>query len=196
MLFSTFKDITLQKSLETTLKEQASTDPLTGLYNCRQFETLAERGIRQAIEDNASYTLLMIDIDKFKNVNDTYGHDVGDIVLKKLAQTMKDTFRKTDILARYGGEEFIVFLSMTSPQKAFIAAEHIRKAVEKLKIKNEESLIPITVSIGVSDCQSTNLEFLIKQADEALYHSKENGRNQTTLYAEMVKKSYNSNSQQ
>ena len=103
---------------------------------------------------------------------------------------MKDTFRKTDILARFGGEEFVVFLAMTSPDKAFIAAEHIRKAIEKLKIKNEEKLIPITISIGVSDCQSTNLDILIKQADEALYHSKENGRNQTTLYTEMVKQSY------
>ena len=137
----------------------------------------------------------MLDIDKFKNVNDTYGHDIGDEVLKQLAQTMKDTFRKTDIVARFGGEEFIVFLSMTSPEKAFIAAEHIRKAVEKLKIKSKGELIPITISVGVSDCQSTNLDILIKQADEALYHSKENGRNQTTLYAEMIKKSYSDNGQ-
>ena len=133
-----------------------------------------------------SYSILMLDIDFFKKINDTYGHDAGDDVLKNLASTLEETVRKSDIVARYGGEEFIIFLPKTSPKEAYMAAEHVREALENMETIVGGKNIPITVSIGVSDCQTFNLNMLIKQADEALYASKENGRNRTSLYQDLM----------
>lgn len=186
VLFTTFKDITEQKKAAKVLEEQASTDPLTGLYNRRQFEILTYQGLQTAKRYNMPYSLLMLDIDFFKKINDTYGHDAGDEVLKNLARVLKETVRKSDVVARHGGEEFIVFLPQTAPEEALIAAEHIRKAVENMETRTEEHTIPVTVSIGVSDCQTFNLNTLIKQADEALYDSKNKGRNRTTLYQDLI----------
>ncbi len=188
VLFTTFKDITEQKKTAKILKEQASTDSLTGLYNRRQFEILAYQGLQTAKRYAMPYSILMLDIDFFKKINDTYGHDAGDKVLKKLARTLKETMRKSDIVARYGGEEFIVFLPKTTPKEAYTAAEHVREAVENMKTVINGKNIPITVSIGISDNQSFDLTLLIKQADEALYASKENGRNKTMSYEEIISK--------
>ena len=188
VLFTTFKDITEQKQTAEILEKQASTDSLTGLFNRRQFEILAYQGLQTAKRYNTSYSVLMLDIDFFKSVNDTYGHDAGDEVLKKLALVLKDTVRKSDVVARYGGEEFVAFFPQTTPSEALIAAEHIREAIEEMEIQTKEHVISVTVSIGISDCRSFNLNALIKQADEALYNSKENGRNRTTLYQDVISK--------
>lgn len=188
VLFTTFKDITEQKKTEKILKQQASTDPLTGLYNRRQFEILAYQGLQTAKRYNTSYSVLMLDIDFFKKINDTYGHDAGDEVLKNLAVVLKETVRKSDVVARYGGEEFVAFLPQTTPAEALIAAEHIREAVEKMKTQADDRIISATVSIGISDHQSFDLNVLIKQADEALYDSKKSGRNRVTLYQDVVLK--------
>ena len=92
------------------------------------------------------------------------------------------------MVARYGGEEFVAFFPQTTPSEALIAAEHIREAIEEMEIQTKEHVISVTVSIGISDCRSFNLNALIKQADEALYNSKENGRNRTTLYQDVISK--------
>ena len=185
ILFSTFKDITDQKRVKEILEEQASTDPLTGLYNRRQFEILAYQGLQTARRYNLPYSIAMLDIDFFKKVNDTYGHEAGDIVLKKLADILKDTLRKSDVIARYGGEEFVVFLANTTPSDAEIAIEHVRDNVEKADPIVDGKTIHFTVSAGISDDQAGTLNTLIKHADEALYASKENGRNQITQYCDL-----------
>ncbi len=181
-LYTTMKDITERKKVTEILKEQASTDPLTGLYNRRQFEILAHQSLQTAERYGTPYSAAMIDIDFFKKVNDTYGHEAGDIVLKKLSETLKATLRKSDIIARFGGEEFVIFFSQTSPSGGYSASEHVRSAVEKMTVIVDEQQIPITVSIGVSGGQASDLNLLIKQADEALYYSKQSGRNQVTRY--------------
>ena len=185
VLFSTFKDITDQKRVKEILEEQATTDPLTGLYNRRQFEILAYQGLQTARRYNMPYSIAMLDIDFFKKVNDTYGHESGDAVLKKLADILKETLRKSDVIARYGGEEFVIFLANTTPEDAEIAIEHVRDNVEKADPVVDGKTIHFTVSAGISDAQTGTLNALIKHADEALYASKENGRNQITLYRDL-----------
>ncbi|MBR6412566.1 MAG: sensor domain-containing diguanylate cyclase [Alphaproteobacteria bacterium] len=185
VLFTTFKDITTQRKTAEILKEQASTDPLTGLYNRRQFEILAYQALQTARRYGSPYSVGMIDIDFFKKVNDTYGHEAGDAVLKGLADVLKKTLRKSDVVARYGGEEFVIFFSNTPPEGSKIGMEHVREAVEKMEISADGQVIHISVSGGISDSQSGNLNTLIKHADEALYASKENGRNQVTLYQDL-----------
>jgi len=187
VLFSTFKDITDQKRVKEILQEQASTDPLTGLYNRRQFEILAYQGLQTARRYNMPYAIAMLDIDFFKKVNDTYGHESGDIVLKKMADILKGTLRKSDVVARYGGEEFVIFLTNTPPEEAEIAIEHVRSTIEKADPVVDDKVIHFTVSAGISDAQTGTLNALIKHADEALYASKENGRNQITLYQNLKK---------
>lgn len=184
-LYTTFKDITLRKDEELKLAEQATTDPLTQLYNRRQFEVMATQQLTLAARHQIPFCLFMLDIDHFKQVNDTYGHDAGDTVLKKLASTIQTTMRKSDISARYGGEEFVIFLPHTSPEQGKNAAEHLRRDVERLEIDINGKQIAITISLGISSGMTTDLAGLIKEADIALYHSKENGRNQTTLYEDL-----------
>ena len=184
-LYSTFKDVTERQRMTELLQTQASTDPLTELNNRRQFEVVVKQLMRIAQRYGTPYSVAMIDIDSFKKFNDTYGHDVGDQVLVTLAQTLKKTVRQSDVVARFGGEEFIVFFAQTVPEDAKIAAEHIREAVEEMEVKVGEKRIPVTISLGISGAGATTLEALIKQADEALYHSKENGKNQVSLYDQM-----------
>ena len=182
VLFTTFKDITDQKRATQVLKQQAETDPLTALYNRRQFEILGYQALQSALRYRMPYSVLMFDIDFFKKVNDTHGHDAGDLVLKQVARVMKETLRKSDVVARYGGEEFVAFLPNTSPIDALTAAEHVRQNVEGLDIVYAGKPIAITISSGISGSRATNLDVLVRQADQALYASKENGRNQVTLF--------------
>ncbi len=186
VLFTTFKDVTEQKKIARILKEQASTDPLTGLYNRRQFEILANQSLQIARRYDTPFTIGMVDIDFFKKVNDTYGHEAGDRVLQNLANTMKDTLRKSDVVARYGGEEFVIFFAQSNQDEARIAAEHVREAAACMSTVIDGKVIPITISIGISDCKPIGLEALIKQADDSLYASKKNGRNRVTLFSEIA----------
>ncbi|MBQ3695994.1 MAG: diguanylate cyclase [Alphaproteobacteria bacterium] len=183
VLYINFTNITAQKETEQELFVQASTDTLTGLYNRRQFFALSEQAFALAAREKTSYCALMLDIDHFKNINDTYGHDAGDIVLKHLADILKKTLRKSDIVARWGGEEFIVFLQNTPPKNGIEPAEKLRKAVEETAVKVGDKIIRFTISLGVSLSQTPDVALIQKEADLALYHSKENGRNQTTLYS-------------
>ena len=181
-LYTNLQNVTTQKETEEKLFKQASTDALTGLFNRRQFETMSAMALANCIRQKSPYSMMMLDIDHFKKVNDTYGHDVGDIVLKNIAHILDQTHRDSDIVARFGGEEFIVFLSNTDASGAMIAAERIRSAVEKAVITAGEQQIPVTISLGITNTQNGDIYAMTKEADIALYHSKENGRNQATLY--------------
>ena len=185
--YMNLQDITNQKQTEEKLFQEASTDALTGLYNRRQFEAMCGMALANCIRQKTPYSMMMLDIDHFKNVNDTYGHDMGDVVLKNIAAVLRQTGRDSDIIARYGGEEFIIFLNNTDVEGAKIAAERIRSAVEQAVITTENGeRIPVTISLGVTASQSGDIYAMAKEADIALYHSKENGRNRATVFtAEM-----------
>jgi len=126
-----------------------------------------------------------MDIDNFKNINDTYGHLTGDTILKRLASVLQETVRKIDIPARYGGEEFVVILPETDKKEACVIAERIRKNIAQIEVKiNETQTISPTVSIGVAQYSTDAQEAkeLINAADTALYHSKHNGKNMVSTY--------------
>ena len=167
-----------------TLSEMAHTDELTQLYNRRQFLQLAEQSIQQWPKYNLT-CLLMFDIDFFKNINDTYGHDVGDEVLRVLADITRREMRHTDVLARFGGEEFIALLPDTTLEDAISIANRLCRKIEKHQICiKDKFFFNFSVSIGVSQLQpnQSDLNLLIKNADIALYQAKKNGRNQVAIY--------------
>jgi|GEM_PF-2576439 len=183
-LYTAFKDITAQKQYEQDLFEKAVKDPLTGCYNRRQFNELIAREMNRYIRYNTVFSLIMMDIDHFKHVNDTYGHDIGDVVLKNMAACCASSIRSSDILCRFGGEEFMIILPETTIENAYVAAEKIRKKIEMLQIPLADGrIIRFTLSLGISDSSQTNdVETLIKYADTALYTAKETGRNQAIMY--------------
>ena len=156
------------------LKDKAYKDLLTGLYRREILNDLIEKEFYRSKRYGYHFSILMIDIDNFKKVNDTYGHLVGDKVLKKVAETTKKTLRRSDIAIRYGGEEFLIILPHTDLDAAKIAAERIRKNIEKLNVDG----VKVTVSIGIADNSlSPRLEDLIRKADQALYIAKRTGKN-------------------
>jgi diguanylate cyclase (GGDEF)-like protein len=161
------------------LNELAHTDELTQLNNRRQFVHIAERRVLDSI--NQSCSLLLFDVDNFKRINDQYGHDIGDLVLKHIAEISRQQMRSNDILARFGGEEFIALLTHTHLDHACQIAERLRQTIAaQTLVVNHEQNIQFTVSIGVAEFHpnQTNLAGLIKAADIALYCAKKNGRNQ------------------
>ena len=167
------------------LYELATKDGLTKLYIYRHFYTLLENEIRRCSRYKHKMSLLMLDIDNFKRVNDTYGHLVGDQILRELSNEISQTVRKIDIPARYGGEEFIVILPETTKEDAVIIAERLRTNISKIQVKaKEDVMISPTTSIGV--CQypmdGEDAKTLINSADTALYHSKNNRKNIVSIY--------------
>lgn len=167
-----------------TARGEAMTDPLTGILNRRGFESGASQILLEHTEQNKNLCLLMIDIDHFKKINDSYGHLFGDKVICAIAETLKSKVRGQDIVARMGGEEFSVLLADTDSRGASIVAEHIRKTIEACKIfprGAKESIGGITVSIGVAKYNNADsLLDLLDHADKALFTSKKQGRNRTT----------------
>lgn len=167
------------------LYELATKDGLTKLYIYRHFYILLENELRRCSRYNHKMSLVMIDIDDFKIVNDQYGHLAGDQVLRELSATIGDTIRKIDTPARYGGEEFAIILPETSLNDAAIIAERLRHNVEKMSIKIQDKIeIKITISIGIAEFSSEDMEpkTLIGHSDKALYHSKNNGKNLVSIY--------------
>lgn len=164
------------------LEANSLTDALTGLYNLRFFKSTYEKLFRNARLQHHEFSLLMVDIDHFKRINDTYGHPVGDIVLRELAQILKSTCEGMEIVSRTGGEEFCVILPKSSRADALRLAERIRIRVEghDFIIRNGEEPLRVTVSIGLSELQERDhsAEQFLSRTDEALYRAKENGRNQ------------------
>ncbi len=167
------------------LYELATRDGLTKLYIARHFYTLLENEIRRCIRYKHKMSLVMIDIDNFKGVNDTYGHLTGDIILREVAAKISSTVRKIDIPARYGGEEFVVILPETKKNDALIIAERLRKSVAEIVVKTAEGYeIRPTASFGVAEhpIDGIDAKTIINSADTALYHSKHNGKNVVSIF--------------
>ncbi len=162
------------------VKEQAITDGMTGLYNRRYFEEYIKKEAIRAMRQNQKFTVIGLDLDHLKQINDTYGHNYGDIAIKAIAEVLKNNARSIDIAARMGGEEFNLILPAVDIEGGCIAAERIRKAIESIEL---EKIGHITASLGVATYpdQSDDLEELLELTDQAMYESKRNGRNRVTI---------------
>ena len=173
------------------LYEMATLDRKTRLYNHGYFQNRLVEEMERAERYKTDLTLMILDLDHFKQVNDTHGHLKGDEVLIRIADTLKEQIRTYDIPARFGGEEFMVILPETDGKSAVIVAERIRKSIHKLNFKSSKGKFSITSSFGIASFRhSTNMteDILIEQSDQALYHAKENGRNQVAMYDDVMKK--------
>ena len=161
------------------LREQANTDPLTGLANRRFFTQIANKELSLMRRQKEYFAVLMMDIDHFKNTNDTFGHAAGDYVLKQVARALTNAVRTEDTVARVGGEEFVVSSPYTNRLAAIVLAERLRKAVASLEIQYEGSHIPVTISIGIAlqPQDGDALDTILAAADERLYIAKHSGRN-------------------
>ncbi len=179
----TFRDVTERKEAEDKLRKLATTDSLTGLSNRRFFMESAEDALERTRRYGRELSLLMMDIDYFKTVNDMYGHDAGDDVLKGLSKTGLKILRNIDVFGRIGGEEFSILLPDTGLEGATLVAERLRSEIEATKMNTRSGGLNITVSIGVATYseQTKTLEHLLKAADIGLYAAKEAGRNQVKV---------------
>jgi diguanylate cyclase (GGDEF)-like protein/PAS domain S-box-containing protein len=178
-------DITDRKQAEMELERLARTDVLTGVTNRRHFFELAEPQFASAQRYSHNIAILLLDVDHFKQVNDSYGHLAGDLILQRVARECQGHLRSSDVFARYGGEEFICLLPEQSLEGALETAERIRQMLERAEVLWDHQSIGVTASIGVALLQedlALTLETLINRADQALYESKANGRNQVTLW--------------
>jgi len=170
--------------LRENLREQAIRDPLTGLYNRRYMEEMSERELHRAMRGGKGAGFIMGDIDHFKAFNDSYGHEVGDMLLKAIASLLQANIRVEDIACRYGGEEFLIILPSASLQDAYKRALNIHDEVEKITFKhNNRQISDITISLGVSAFpdQGDTVPQLIAAADAAMYKAKREGRNRVCL---------------
>ena len=185
--------LTLQTASELNqvfnLRRDNIIDPLIGIYNRRHFDAQLSKEIKRAKRYQLPVSMLLLDIDYFKKINDTFGHYVGDLVLKNLGQLLLNNVRETDIVARYGGEEIVIIAPHTTISSAIVLAERLRQVIEKSIIvsaneyKNEQ-IITITVSIGVGALNQkiTDAKTLIQKTDQALYKAKQEGRNRVAIF--------------
>lgn len=172
------------KRLMESLRDSTLLDPMTGLHNRRFLEEYVDTLVASVQRKQAHVAILMLDLDYFKMVNDTYGHDAGDAVLKALSNVLKQSVRASDLVIRYGGEEFLIILVDSAGAMADKVAENIRTAVEALKVQVAGIVIQKTISIGISDFPSDSETFwqAVKFADVALYQAKEQGRNRVIRF--------------
>ncbi len=182
--------LTIQRAnVYAEVLKYATMDALTGLNNRRQMELRLNQEVANAKRNNRPLCCIMLDVDYFKNVNDTYGHSAGDLVLKKVSDIIKNEIREYDIACRYGGEEFLIILPQTNSKEAILVAQRLRKVIENsqtdirnLRIK-KVSFLNVTVSIGVcSYDKNMEAEALIQKADKGLYKAKSSGRNRVIYY--------------
>ena len=185
-LYMAFQNITQRKERENSLKFQAERDPLTLAWNRRHFEKVIPEKIKETLKKSQNFSLLMLDADKFKDVNDQYGHKIGDRVLIELVACCQNDLREDDIVCRFGGEEFVVYLDNTNSKSAQIVAERLRQSIANLEVMGDNGeKIHFTVSIGVVSSENTaSLEVLLRQVDDAMYLAKNSGRNCVALYDE------------
>jgi len=189
------RDITEHKKAQRELERLSQVDALTGLANRRHFMTQAEQELVRALRYGGALSVFMMDIDHFKAVNDTYGHQTGDLVLQKLGSLCRDALREVDCVGRVGGEEFAVVLPQTDGARALEVAERLRQIVATTDLALEHGLpLHFTLSIGVTTLHggSANIDTLLGQADSALYEAKRGGRNRVCVYgssAEIAQKS-------
>jgi diguanylate cyclase (GGDEF)-like protein len=170
------------EAMNEKLNHLAETDALTGLYNRRRFQEMLEEAIDEHRRAHDSLSLVLMDIDRFKSLNDEFGHLAGDAALKQVAAVLMENARRHELPARYGGEEFAIILQRCSRFEALIAAERFREAIEKMEWPTRK----ITASFGVAtaDDQVASLNDLVSAADQALYLAKVNGRNRVEVYPE------------
>lgn len=178
--------VSLIKNLETARAEAArlaNTDLLTGVLNRRRFVQVANEELTQARESNSSVTVLLLDVDDFKKVNDVHGHDAGDAVLKMVAQRCNDALRPEDSFARWGGEEFVAVLPGASDAESIGVALKVRSSISSGEVNSAGGLIRVTASIGVASELEVNesLDSLINRADHAMYEAKRSGKNKAIL---------------
>jgi diguanylate cyclase (GGDEF)-like protein len=183
-------EIAIRKQAEEAFRRLAITDALTGLYNRGHFMQLADTEVKRVLRYHRPLSVILLDIDFFKRINDTHGHASGDMVLKAIAQVIGEELRAVDVTARYGGEEFIVLLPETPANGAVIVAEKLRGRIEAETIQGEKCPLSVTASFGVNahvgetdaTWSSKIVQAFIGKADEALYASKRAGRNRVTVY--------------
>lgn len=174
---------------QAELRKSAATDPLTGMNNRRYIEPQLRSEISRAQRHGTSFAVVIADLDRFKRVNDQYGHNVGDAVLKILAKRILDTIRDEDRAVRWGGEEFLVLMLESDVDQAYIAAERIRKAVGDTPFEIDDLRLPITLSLGVAEYAGEDEPTsLIARADQALYNAKDTGRNRVCIDQSTPKK--------
>lgn len=174
-------NITERHQLAEKLRSISETDALTGVYNRRYFYKMIEKEQKRANRNNLPTSLLMLDIDHFKTINDQWGHKVGDLVLNQVVSVMLDCLRETDIIIRWGGEEFLIFMVDTGLDAAYYVAEKLRLKIESYNFSSD---VHVSVSIGYTQWDSANdsIEETITNADTALYHAKNEGRNCVKSY--------------
>ena len=176
----TFYLITEIKELLVQLEELATHDGLTGVNNRRHFLQLAEQELSRVNRYGSYFSVIILDLDNFKNINDEYGHLIGDEILKKVANTCLSTLRKSDIFGRFGGEEFVFLLPETNMTDGRFMAERVRKAIAGITFNELQLDIQVTASFGVAsigDQKSVKLKDMLRSADQALYRAKASGRN-------------------
>jgi len=183
MILLAIEDITERKKAEEQLELLASMDGLTGIANRRHFDDTLDLEWRRAMRSAKPLSLIIVDVDYFKNYNDVYGHLAGDSCLQKIANTIRDSLRRAgNFVARYGGEEFVVILPDTNAEGAYLFAESLRKKIEDLNIEHNNSNAGknVTISLGVSTVvpkKDSSQNEIISLADKALYKAKQGGRN-------------------
>jgi diguanylate cyclase (GGDEF)-like protein/PAS domain S-box-containing protein len=171
-------------NLFSEVQRLATIDPLTNVYNRRFFFERAQKELRRSVRYHNPMTIVMLDIDHFKAVNDQFGHPCGDEVLRRVADVCRSSTRNFDVIGRYGGEEFILLLPETGLEGAIATAERIRVEIERLKIIMHNGRIGVTVSVGIASLgvENTELDQMLSQADQALYAAKQGGRNRIEIY--------------
>ncbi len=186
------KNLLKIKELRETIDQVTTTDALTGLHNRKYLHERLDAEISRAKRYDTKLSCLLLDIDFFKVVNDMYGYDWGDVLLKKIAEMLKSFIRKEDILTRYGDEEFIVILPNTPEENAFIFAERFRREIEKMEFipAGEEERHPITISGGISSYPflqnvEEDANTLIRYAEHALYNAKKRGKNKIVQFSQI-----------
>jgi diguanylate cyclase (GGDEF)-like protein/PAS domain S-box-containing protein len=178
------RDISENKKTEEELLRLAATDPLTGAFNRREFTALADREALRAQRYRHALSILMLDLDHFKKLNDTYGHAAGDKALQRFTTLCCNALRNVDIFGRWGGEEFVALLPETTAEGAAIIAERLRKMVADTVVKFNDHKITFTVSIGIAQYRDgeTTIESPLARADSAVYDAKKSGRNKVSVY--------------
>lgn len=177
----TFMDITKRKKIEEKLEHYALTDPLTDMPNRRNFFSTGHQELDRAERDRRPFSILLFDVDRFSEINDTYGHIVGDQVLQKLSSFIHSSLREMDLIARFGGDEFVILLPATGKNEAIQTAERLRSIVSELDISTNAGQVALTLCFGVATMaleHDTSLDSVLDRADRALYTAKQQGRNQ------------------
>ncbi len=179
-------DITERKEAESSLERLARTDALTGINNRRHLFELAVHEFEVARRYGHPLSVIMLDLDHFKDVNDTFGHAVGDQILQSVTQVARSQLRDVDLIGRYGGEEFVIILPVTSARQSSLVAERIRGGVESLRIETDKGPASVTLSLGIAEMfhapQDGSVDDMIRRADEALYAAKKAGRNRAVIF--------------